>query len=52
MGTICPAEVTLISRRQPEANNCSATSTANGAPTASPTMPTVSPACSVTSISV
>jgi hypothetical protein len=40
-GTICPAEVRLISRRQPQANSSSATSTANGAPTAQPTMPTV-----------
>ncbi len=34
-----PAEVMLTSRRQPAANNCSATSTANDAPTAQPTTP-------------
>ena len=34
MGVICPAEVTLISNRQPDAKSCSSTRTANGAPTA------------------
>ena len=34
-----PDEVMLRSRRQPEANSCSATSTAYGAPTAQPTIP-------------
>ena len=47
-----PAEVMLSSSRQPEANICSATSTAKGAPTAQPTMPTVSPPSSKVSISV
>ena len=39
-----PAEVMLMRRRQPEANSCSAMSTANGAPTAQPTMPSSIPA--------
>jgi hypothetical protein len=38
---IWPAEVMLRSNRQPHAKSCSATRTANGAPTAQPTMPTV-----------
>ena len=45
-GTIWPAEVTLSNRRQPLSNNSSAIKTANGAPTAHPTMPTVCPASS------
>jgi hypothetical protein len=43
-GTICPADVTLSSRRQPLANSSSAIRTANGAPTAQPTIPTGLPA--------
>jgi hypothetical protein len=39
-------------QRQPEANICSATSTANDATTAQPTMPTCSPASSKVNISV
>jgi hypothetical protein len=49
-GTICPADVRLTSKRQPLANNCSATSTAKGAPTAQPTMPAAfSPSTNVSS---
>lgn len=36
---IWPADVTLTSRRQPDAKSCSATSAAKGAPTAPPMMP-------------
>ena len=50
--TIWPAEVTLSRSRQPQANSSSATSTANGAPTAQPTMPTARPASVNTSSSV
>lgn len=49
---ILPAEVTLISNSQPDAVNCSATRTANGAPTARPTTPTSMPSRSVVHISV
>src|SRR5947199_265575 len=45
-GRIWPAEVTLNSSRQPLSNNSSAMRTANGAPTAQPTMPTVCPRAS------
>src|ERR1700730_7851137 len=43
MALIWPAEVRLNSNRQPLANSSSATSTANGAPTAQPMMPTRCP---------
>jgi hypothetical protein len=49
---ICPDEVTLIRKRQPLANICSATSTANGAPTAQPTTPISTPSHSNRHISV
>ena len=42
--TICPADVTLSSKRHPLANNSSAIRTANGAPTAQPTIPAGLPA--------
>jgi len=52
ISTSWPAEVTLTSNRQPEAKACSAISTANGAPTAQPTMPTRVPFRSNSIISV
>ena len=41
--TICPADVTLTTSSHPEANISSATSTANGAPTAQPSTPSRAP---------
>jgi hypothetical protein len=44
--SIWPAEVRLIRSRQPLAKSSSATRTANDAPTAKGTIPTVTPAAS------
>ena len=41
-----PEDVMLMSRSQPDAASCSATSTANGAPTAQPTTPISVPSTS------
>ena len=46
------ADVMLTSNRHPDANSSSATSTANGAPTAQPTTPTVAVGVASSRISV